>query len=158
MKHYVLCLVDTDDAAQEVTEKVASAGIAKEELFVFASGRGNVDDSAGQREAKAGERRSLNEGTGPLAGIGPAVVGGGGLFMGAGRTMDASDSGEIGVEQGEAAAFLNRFGLSKLTARQYQNRLAEGGTLIAVQVDGQKTAAVARKIFEESRGQEISEV
>ena len=153
MKHYVLCLVDTDDAAQEVTEKVASAGIAKEELFVFASGRGNADDSAGQRDAKAGKRRSLNEGTGPLAGIG-----GGGLFMGAGGTMDASDSGEIGVEEGEAAAFLGRFGLSKLTARQYQNRLAEGGTLIAVQVDEQKTATVARKIFEESHGQEISEV
>jgi hypothetical protein len=158
MKHYVLCLVDTDEAAQEVTEKVASAGFGKEELFVLTSGRGNADNSAGQREAQAGERGSLNEGTGLLAGIGPAVVGGGGHFMGAGRIMDASDSGAIGVEEGEVAAFLSRFGLSEVTARQYQNRLAEGGTLIAVQVDEQKTAMVVRKIFEESSGQEISEV
>ena len=158
MKHYVLCLVDTDEAAQEVTEKVASAGFAKGELFVLTSGRGNAGGSAGQREAKAGERGSLSEGSGLLAGIGPVVVGGGGDLTGAGRTMDASDSGEIGVEEGEAAAFLGRFGLSEVTARQYQNRLAEGGTLIAVQVDKEKTATVARKIFEESRGQEISEV
>jgi len=158
MKHYVLCLVDTDEAAQEVTEKVAGAGFAKEELFVLTAGRGNADDSPGQREAKTRGRGSLSEGTELLAGIGPVVIGGGGHFMGAGRTMDASDSGEIGVEEGEAAAFLGRFGLSEVTARQYQNRLAEGGTLIAVQVDEQKTATVARKIFEESHGQEISEV
>jgi hypothetical protein len=44
-------------------------------------------------------------------------------FAGAGRTMEASDSGEIGVEESEAAAFLRRFGLSEVTARQYQNRL-----------------------------------
>ena len=103
MKHYVLCLVDTDEAAQEVTEKVASAGFAKEELFVLTSGRGNTDDSADQREAKAGERGPLSEGTGLLAGIGPVVVGGGGDLTGAGRTMDASDSGEIGVEEGEGS-------------------------------------------------------
>lgn len=62
------------------------------------------------------------------------------------------------VDTDEAAAFLGRFGLSEVTARQYRNRLAEGGTLIAVQVDEQKTATVARKIFEEFHGQEISEV
>jgi hypothetical protein len=147
MKHYVFCLVDTDEAAQEITQRVISAGFAKEEIFVLTSGRG-----------KAGERGSLNEGIGLLAGIGPAVGGGAGHFMGAGRIMDASDSGEIGVEEGGAAAFLGRFGLSEAAARQYQTKLAEGGILIAVQVDEQKKATVARKIFEDAQGQEISEV
>ena len=48
--------------------------------------------------------------------------------------------------------------LSGPTTRQYQKKLAEGGILIAVQVGKQKTAAVARKIFEDARCQEISEV
>ena len=93
-----------------------------------------------------------------MAGIGPAMVGGGGHFVGTGRIKDASSSGEIGAEEGGAAAFLGRFGLSGPTTRQYQKKLAEGGILIAVQVGKQKTAAVVRKIFEDARCQEIAEV
>jgi hypothetical protein len=143
MKHYVFSLVDTDETAQEVTERIADAGFAKEELFVLSSGRG--------------ERGSLNEGTGLLAGIGPTVVGSSGHFMGTGRIIDASDNEEIGVEEGAGTAFLGRFGMSEAEARQYQSKLAEGGIFIAVQVDGKKTAMIARKIFEEARCQEISE-
>ena len=149
MRHYVLCLVDTDEAAQEITRRVTGARFAKEEIYVLTSAREN---------GKAGHRGSLNEGVGLLAGIGPAMVGGAGHFMGTGRIKDASSSGEIGAEEGGAAAFLGRFGLSGPTTRQYQKKLAEGGILIAVQVGKQKTAAVARKIFEDARCQEISEV
>ena len=149
MRHYVLCLVDTDAAAQEITRRVTGAGFAKEEIYVLTS--------AGEN-GKAGERGSLNEGVGLLAGIGPAVVGGTGHFVGTGRIKDASSGGEIGAEEGGAAAFLGRFGLSGPTTQQYQKKLAEGGILIAVQVGKQKTAAVARKMFEHARCQEISEV
>ncbi len=149
MKHYVLCLVDTDEAAQEVTQKITGAGFGKEEIYVLTSPR---------ESGKAGERGSLNEGVGLLAGIGPAVVGGAGHFVGTGRIKDASNSGEIGRETGGSAAFLGRFGLSGAATRQYQRKLAEGGILIAVQTDKQKTASVARKILEEAHCQEISEV
>jgi hypothetical protein len=158
MKHYVLGLVDTDEAAQEITQRITGGGFAKEEIYVLTSARENSPDLRGHREAGAGERGSLSEGVGLLAGIGPAVVGGAGHFMGTGRIMDASGSGEIGVEEGVASAFLGRFGLSEAAARKYHTKLAEGGILIAVQVDKQKTARVARKIFEEAHCQEISEV
>jgi hypothetical protein len=149
MKHYILCLVDTDEAAQEITRRVTDAGFAKGEIYVLTSPGENGQEA---------EEGSLNEGVGLLAGIGPAVVGGAGHFMGTGRIKDASSSGEIGTEEGGAAAFLGRFGLTEETTRQYQQKLAEGGILIAVQVDKEKTAAVARKIFEDARCQEISEV
>lgn len=149
MKHYVLCLVDTDEAAQEVTQRVTGAGFAKEEIYVLTSAR---------EYGRAGERGSLNEGVGLLAAMGPAVVGGTGHFVGTGRIKDASNNGEIGVEEAGAAAFLGRFGLSGATTKQYQKKLAEGGILIAVQVGKQNTATVARKIFEDLRCQEISEV
>jgi hypothetical protein len=87
----------------------------------------------------------------------PGMVGGAGHFVGTGTIKDASSSGEMGAEKGGAAAFLGRFGLSGPMTRQYQNKLAEGGILIAVQVGKQKTATVARKIFEDARCQEISE-
>ena len=103
MRHYVLGLVDTDEAAQEITRRVTGAGFAKEEIYVLTSAR---------ESGKAGERGSLNKGVGLLAGIGPAVFGGAGHFVGTGRIKDASSSGEIGAEEGGAAAFLGRFGLS----------------------------------------------
>jgi hypothetical protein len=150
MRHYVLCLADADEDAQEVTRSVTDAGFTKEAIYVLTSAREN---------GKAGERGSLNKGVGLLAGIGPAVVGGAGHFVGTGRIKDASSSsGEIGAEEGAAAAFLGRFGLAGPMSRQYQKKLAEGGILIAVQVGKQKTAAVVRKIFEDARCQEIAEV
>jgi hypothetical protein len=158
MKHYVLCLVDTDEAAQEITQRVTSAGFAKKEIYVLTSARENAPDLRGHRETGAGERGSLNEAVGLLAGIGPGVVGGVGHFLGTGRIKDASNTGEIGVEEGGAAAFLDRFGLSEDTMRKYQNKLVEGGILIAVQVDKRKTAPVIRRIFEEAHCQDISEV
>ena len=54
MKHYVLCLVDTDEAAQEITQKVINAGFAKEEIFVLSSDRRNPENSADRREEEPG--------------------------------------------------------------------------------------------------------
>jgi hypothetical protein len=157
MKHYVLCLVDTDEIAQEVARKMTDAGFAEEKVDVLTSARENAPDLRGHREVGAGRRGSLSEGVGLLAGIGPAVVGGAGHFMGTGRIQDASNSGEIGVEVGAAVAFLDRFGLSDAVKRQYGRKLAVGGILIAVEVDKRKTA-IARKILEEAHCQEISVV
>jgi hypothetical protein len=155
MKHYVLCLTDADEVVQEITQRITDAGFAKEEIFIFTSDRGNSEESDERREEGSG---LFNEGFGLLAGVGPAVAGGTGSFMGAGKIVDAADHADIGVEKGDAAAFLANFGLSESAGREYQKKLAEGGTLIAVLVDDQKTATVARKIFEENHGQEISEV
>jgi hypothetical protein len=45
MKHYVLCLVDTDDEAQEITRRVINAGFGKEEIFVLSSDRKDSTNS-----------------------------------------------------------------------------------------------------------------
>jgi hypothetical protein len=74
MKHYVLCLVDTDEAAQGITQKVAGAGFAKEEIYVLTSARENAHDLRGHREVGAGKRGSLSEGVGLFAGIGPGSL------------------------------------------------------------------------------------
>jgi hypothetical protein len=100
----------------------------------------------------------FREGVGLMAGIGPAIVGGAGNFMGAGKIMNVGDGADIGVEQGNAVAFLSHFGLPESAGREYQSKLAEGGTLVAVLVEDQKMATSVRTIFEENHGQEISEV
>jgi hypothetical protein len=154
MKHYILCLVDTDEAAQEITQSVIKAGFAKEEIFVLSSDRRNPENSADRREEEPG---LFHEGVGLFAGSGATMVGGAGNMMGAGKMMDAAGSGELEVDEGDAT-FLGGLGLSEVAGREYRKRLADGGTLVGVQIDHQKMAAVARKIFEEAHGQEISEV
>lgn len=155
MKHYVLCLVDTDEVAQEITQEVINAGFGKEEIFVLSSDRGNPENSADPGETEPG---LLHEGVGVLAGSGAAMVGAAGNFMGAGSMMAAAGRGELGVEEGNAVAFLGGLGLSEAVEREYLKRLADGGTLVAVQIVDQKMAVVARKILEEAHAQEISEV
>jgi hypothetical protein len=154
MKHYVLCLTDADEVVQQITEKITDAGFGREEIFIFTSDRGDLENSDARREE---ESELFHEGGGLLAGIGPAFVGGTGNFVGAGKIMDAADRADIGVEKGNAAAFLANLGLSESAGREYQSKLAEGGALIAVLVKDQKMATVARKIFEENHGQEVSE-
>jgi hypothetical protein len=155
MKHYVLCLVDTDEAAQEISRRVIKAGFAKEEIFVLSSDRRSSENAVDRREEEPG---FFQEGVGLLAASGATMVGGTGNFMGVGKMMDAAGRGELGVEEGNSATFLGGLGLSEAAGREYLKRLSDGGTLIAVQFDDQKMAAIAGKIFEEAHAQEISEV
>jgi hypothetical protein len=155
MKHYVLCLVDTDEAAQEISQRVINAGFAKEEIFVLSSDRRNAENSADRREEELG---LFHEGVGLLAAGGATMVGGTGNFIGAGKMMDAGGRGELGVEEGSAVAFLRGLGLTETAEREYLKRLADGGTLIAVEIADRQMATIAQKIFEETHAQEISEV
>jgi hypothetical protein len=154
MKHFVLCLVDTDDQAQEITRKVISAGFGEKEIFVLTSEGSDAENSADRRKE---EPELLQEGAGLLAASGSTMVGGTGSLVGAGKMMAAAESSEHGVEEGSAGAFLAGLDLSEAAGREYLKRLSDGGALVAVQINDRKTAAVARKIFEEAHAQEILE-
>ena len=69
MKHFVLCLVDTDDQAQEITRKVISAGFGDKEIFVLTSEGSDEENSADPRKEEPG---LLQEGAGLLAASGSA--------------------------------------------------------------------------------------
>jgi hypothetical protein len=156
MKHYVLCLTDGDEVVQQIAEKITEAGFGREKIFIFTPDRENPENTGQGGEEDSGLFR---EGVGLMAGIGPAIVGGAGNFMGAGKIMNVADRADnIGAEPANAAAFLAHFDLSESAAREYQSKLAEGGTLVAVLVEDQKMATSVRTIFEENHGQEISEV
>jgi hypothetical protein len=155
MKHYVLCLVDTDDEAQEITRRVVNAGFGKEEIFVLSSDRMDSNNSTDRRKEEPG---LFNEGVGLLAASGSTMVGGTGSFVGVGKMMDAAGRDELAVEEGNAAAFLAGLGLSEAAEREYLKRLSGGASLVAVQIDDRKLVAAARTIFEEAHAEEISEL
>jgi hypothetical protein len=154
MKHFVLCLVDTDDQAQEITRKVISAGFGEKKIFVLTSDGSDAENSVDRRKEEPG---LLQEGAGLLAASGSTMVGGTGSLVGAGKMVDAAGSSEQGVEEGSAGAFLAGLDLSEAAGREYLKRVSDGGTLVALQIDDRKMAPVARKIFEEAHAQEILE-
>lgn len=153
MKHFVLCLVDTDDQAQEITRKVISAGFGEKKIFVLTSDS-DAENSVDRRKEEPG---LLQEGAGLLAASGSTMVGGTGSLVGAGKMVDAAGSSEHGVEAGSAGAFLAGLDLSEAEGREYLKRVSDGGTLVALKIDDRKMAPVARKIFEETHAQEILE-
>jgi hypothetical protein len=81
MKHYVLCLVDTDEVVEKITQRVIALGLANEEIFVLTSVRGDANGVPDQPKPVPGQRGSLTEEAGLLTGIGPTVVGGAGHFV-----------------------------------------------------------------------------
>jgi hypothetical protein len=153
MKHFVLCLVDTDDQAQEITRKVISAGFGEKKIFVLTSDS-DAENSVDRRKEEPG---LLQEGAGLLAASGSTMVGGTGSLVGAGKMVDAAGSSEHGVEEESVASFLAGLDLSEAAGREYLKRVSDGGTLVALQIDDRKMAPVARKIFEEAHAQEILE-
>jgi Heat induced stress protein YflT domain len=143
MKHHVLCLADADEHAQEIIRSLTRAGFSKQDISILSSREGAADEFADRKKARTGAREVQ---VGLLTGVGPALIGGAGHFMGVGRMMQG----------GEISGVLVRLGLSEHAAQHYENKVAEGGILISVRADKKEAAKVAQNIFEKSHGQEIS--
>jgi Heat induced stress protein YflT len=152
MKRRIICLVDEDEKAQELVQKITKHGVPQSEIFVLSS---HQDSGADPREEADGAKADVSAGehTGLMAGIGPALVGAAGPFM-------ASDNitHDVGAGDTHAQAFtlLDRFGLSEEAAQKYKSGLAEGAVLIAVDVNPESGPAI-RTLFEEAHCQEIAE-
>jgi Heat induced stress protein YflT len=146
MKHHVLCLADADEHAQEIIRRLTSAGFSRQDISILNSREGAADEFADRKKARTGER-DFGVQVGLLTCVGPALIGGTGHFMGVGKR----------VEGDEISGVLVRLGLAEDAAQHYENKVAEGGILISARADKKEAAKVARKVFEESHGQEISE-
>ena len=94
MKYHVLCLVDTDDVAQEVIQSVTSAGSGKEDVFLLTVDRPDSEGPDHKEESQLPRR-----GGGLLTGIGPAVVGGASHFMSTDGIMDVPGRANLGLEE-----------------------------------------------------------
>jgi len=147
MKHHVLCLADADEHAQEIIRRLTAAGFSKQDISILSSREGAADDEFADRKKARTGQRDFGVQVGLLTGVGPALIGGTGHFMGVGKR----------VEGDEISGVLVGLGLAEDAAQHYENKAAEGGILISVRADKKEAAKVVRKIFEESHGQEISE-
>src|ERR1700738_5574071 len=108
MKCSALCLVDTEDQAEAIVERLKSAGFSDNGISGLFPDKGSTRDFAYKKETKMPEGATIGASTGGavggtiglLAGIGALALPGLGPFIGAGPLMGALAGGGGGAAVG----------------------------------------------------------
>ncbi|HEX6564991.1 MAG TPA: YsnF/AvaK domain-containing protein [Chthoniobacterales bacterium] len=164
MKHSTLCLVDTEDQAATIVEKLRSAGFSDNDISVLFPDKGSTRDFAHKKATKMPEGATVGASTGGavggtiglLAGIGALAIPGLGPFIAAGPIMAALSGGAIGAGVGGLAGALVGLGIPEYEAKRYEGKVKEGGILISVHSENGDETNRAKSIFKEANAHDIS--
>jgi uncharacterized protein (TIGR02271 family) len=164
MKRSALCLVDTEDQAEAIVERLKSAGFSDNDISVLFPDKGSTRDFAHKKETKMPEGATVGAGTGGavggtiglLAGIGALAIPGLGPFIAAGPIMAALSGGAIGAGVGGLAGALVGLGIPEYEAKRYEGKVKEGGILISVHSENNDETNRAKDIFKEAGAHDIS--
>src|SRR6266403_5237497 len=108
MKRSALCLVDTEDQAATIVEKLRSAGFSDNDISVLFPDKGSTREFAHKKETKMPDGATIGASTGGavggtiglLAGIGALAIPGLGPFIAAGPIMAALSGMAVGAATG----------------------------------------------------------
>jgi uncharacterized protein (TIGR02271 family) len=164
MKRSTLCLVDTEEHAATIVEKLKSAGFSDNDISVLFPDKGSTRDFAHKKETKMPEGATIGASTGGavggtiglLAGIGALAIPGLGPFIAAGPIMAALSGGAIGAGVGGLAGALVGLGIPEYEAKRYEGKVKEGGILISVHSENNDETNRAKGIFKEAGAHDIS--
>jgi uncharacterized protein (TIGR02271 family) len=164
MKRSALCLVDTEEHAATIVEKLKSAGFSDNDISVLFPDKGSTRDFAHKKETKMPEGATIGAGTGGavggtiglLAGIGALAIPGLGPFIAAGPIMAALSGGAIGAGVGGLTGALVGLGIPEYEAKRYEGKVKEGGILISVHSENSDENNRAKAIFKEAGAHDIS--
>ncbi len=164
MKRSALCLVDTEDQAEAIVERVKSAGFSDNDISVLFPDKGSTRDFAHKKETKMPEGATIGASTGGavggtiglLAGIGALAIPGLGPFIAAGPIMAALSGGAIGAGVGGLTGALVGLGIPEYEAKRYEGKVKEGGILISVHSENSDETNRAKNIFKLAGAHEIS--
>jgi uncharacterized protein (TIGR02271 family) len=164
MKRSALCLVDTEDQAATIVEKLRSAGFSDNDISVLFPDKESTRDFAHKKETKMPEGATIGASTGGavggtiglLAGIGALAIPGLGPFIAAGPIMAALSGGAIGAGVGGLTGALVGLGIPEYEAKRYEGKVKEGGILISVHSENSGETNRAKDIFKEAGAHDIS--
>jgi len=164
MKRSTLCLVDSQDQARSIVEKLTSAGFSQDDISVLFADKESTREFAHEKETKMPEGATIGAGTGGtlggvvglMAGLGALAIPGLGPFIAAGPLMAALGGGAIGAGVGGITGALIGLGVPEYEAKRYQGAVKEGGILISVHTDNSDEASKAKDIFKNSGAHDIS--
>ena len=164
MKRSALCLVDTEEQAAAIVEKLRSAGFSDNDISVLFPDKESTRDFAHKKETKMPEGATIGASTGGavggtiglLAGIGALAIPGLGPFIAAGPIMAALSGGAIGAGVGGLTGALVGLGIPEYEAKRYEGKVKEGGILISVHSENSDENNRAKEIFKKVGAHDIS--
>ena len=164
MKRSALCLVDNEDQAEAIVERLRSAGFSDNDISVLFPDKESTRDFAHKKATKMPEGATLGAGTGGavggtiglLAGIGALAIPGLGPFIAAGPIMAALSGGAIGAGIGGLTGALVGLGIPEYEAKRYEGKVKEGSILISVHSENSDELSRAKAAFKELGAHDIS--
>src|SRR6201981_3997372 len=164
MKRSTLCLVDTEDQAEAIVERLKSAGFSDNDISVLFPDKGSTRDFAHKKETKMPEGAAVGAGAGGavggtiglLAGIGTLAIPGLGPFIAAGPIMAALSGRAIGAGVGGLTGALVGLGIPEYEAKRYEGKVKDGGILISVHSESGDEINAAKAVFKELGAHDIS--
>ena len=163
-KKAVFCIAGNTSQANDIVERLRTAGFACEDISVLLPDKSGNADLAHKKATKAPEGATVGASSGAvlggalgwLAGIGALAIPGLGPFIAAGPILAALSGAAVGGTVGGITGGLVGLGIPEFEAKKYEGKLREGNVLIAVHSENHDQVKRAKQIFEESDARDIS--
>jgi uncharacterized membrane protein len=157
-------IVKTYAQAEQIVERLQTAGFASSEISVLLPDNEGKHDIGHVKATKAPEGATTGAATGGLtggvlgllAGIGALAIPGVGPFIAAGPIMAALSGAAIGATTGGVVGGLIGMGIPEIEAKRYEDKLKSGNYLIAVHTHDGAEKDRAKAIFEQAGAEDIS--
>jgi len=151
-------------AVERAVEEFKTEGFRNSDISVLLSSESGTDDFANENATKAPEAATAGGISGAtiggvmgwLAGIGTLAIPGVGPLIAAGPLMAALAGAGVGGVIGGVAGALIGLGIPEYEAALYEDRISNGGVLLAVHVDNAEWEDKAREIMKRTGAEEIS--
>jgi uncharacterized membrane protein len=147
-----------------IDELQEDALIPVSEISVVMPEAGDISPVATEKATKAPEGASAGAVTGGviggtlglLAGMGTLAIPGLGSLIAAGPILAALGGTAAGATAGGVVGALVGLGIPESEAKVYEERLKEGGYLVAVQVENNEVADISREIMTRNNLEDVS--
>lgn len=163
MSDTVICTA-TPAQAETIIANLKAARFSNNDISVLMADKSGTRDFAVEHNTKAPEGAATGVGTGAvlggtlgwLAGIGALAIPGLGPFIAAGPIMAALSGATIVGALGGFTGALIGMGIPEFEAKQYEDKVKKGSSLISVHAENSDEIKRAKEIFERAGAMDVT--
>jgi len=163
-KTAVFCITKTERQALDIVDQLKASSFSNNDISVLFPDKHGTKDFAHEQHTKAPEGATTGGVTGGilggalgwLVGIGAIAIPGVGPFIAAGPIMAALGGAAVGGAVGGIAGALIGMGIPEYEAKRYEGKVKSGNILISVHTENSDQVKLAKEIFKQGGGEDIS--
>jgi len=164
MHKAVFCITKSQEQAEEIVERLQSAGFSTDDISVLFVDSNAKKEFTQERLADTPEGAASGAASGAMAGavlgsltgMGAPALPGLEPFIVAGRAMATLSGAALGGMIGGMTGAFTGLGVPEDEARRYERRIKDGSVLISVHSENSDDAERARAILEDASAEDIS--